>query len=375
VSTISRRHLLRRLGAGAAAAAAVRSVAELPAAAAPPNGIIRLDRNENPYGPSPKAVAAMLDAAETAANRYSNAESEALRQQLARFHNVPRECIVLGCGSSEIMRLTADAFLGSQRSAIVAHPTFDWIRVCAERVRAGVVAVPLRHDYSHDLPAMLARTDDSTGLVYICNPNNPTGTLTPRGDLEAFIRELPAGAHVLIDEAYHHYAGASADYASFIDRPIDDSRVVVARTFSKIYGLAGLRIGYAIASPEAARRLADCRLADGVNIVAVCAAAAALEDRENVARSARRNVDDRQEFVNQAHARMLKPIDTQTNFFMMNTERHAIEVVEGFKRNGILLPPPVTGFEKHIRVSLGRPAEMQAFWRTWDVVNVGHASM
>jgi len=375
MSTISRRDLVRRLGAGAAAAA-LHSVAELPATAADSvNGLIRLDRNENPYGPPPKAVAAMLDAAETTANRYSDAKSEALRERLARFHNLPRERVVLGCGSSEIVRLAADAFLGSRRSAIFAQPTFDWIRVCAERVGAGVVTVALRHDYSHDLAAMLARSDDSTGLVYICNPNNPTGTLTPRRDLEAFIRELPAAAHVLIDEAYHHYAGASGDYASFIDRPIDDGRVIVARTFSKMYGLAGLRIGYAVASPETAQRLAESRLTDGVNIIAASAAAAALDEQEYVERCARQNVDDRQEFVNQAHARMLKPIDSQTNFVMMNTERQAIDVVRQFKRTGILLPPPVAGFDKHIRVSLGRPAEMRAFWLTWDAVNVGHSAM
>src|SRR5262249_60462986 len=111
-------------------------------------------------------------------------------------------------------------------------------------------------------------------------------------------RALRAGAHVLIDEAYHQYAGASADYASVIDQPIDDGRVIVARTFSKMYGLAGLRIGYAIASPETARRLTGCRLAEGVNIVAACAAVAALDDQESVAKSVRRNIDDRQGFVN-----------------------------------------------------------------------------
>ena len=377
--TISRRHLLRRLGAAAAAATAlpgVPSIAGVPvAAAASADGLIRLDRNENPYGPSPKTIAAMLDAAQTSANRYSEAEAEALGQRLARFHSVPRDRLVVGCGSSEILRMAADAFLGSRRSAVIARPTFEPMRVCVQRSGAGLVAVPLRQDYSHDLAAMLAASDVSTGLVYICNPNNPTGTLTRRRDLEAFIRELPETTRVLIDEAYHHYAGESADYASFIDRPIDDSRVIVCRTFSKMYGLAGLRIGYAVASPDTALRLAACRLAEGVNVVAACGAIAALDDQEHVARSAARNVDDRQEFVNQAHARMLKPIDSQTNFVMMNAERPASDVVERFKRDGILLPPPAAGFDQHIRVSLGRPAEMQAFWGTWDVMNVRHSSM
>ena len=374
--TISRRRLIRQLGAAAAAAAAVPSLAEsTPAAGRPEGGLIRLDRNGNPYGPSAKAIAAMLEAARTSARCDAETESAALRDRLARFHSVPHNRVVLGCGANEILRMAADAFVGPRRSLIVAEPTFDSIRVHAQRAGADIVAVPLGHDYAHDLTAMLSRADASTGLVYICNPNNPTGSLTRRRDLEAFIRELPETTHVLIDEAYHHYAGESADYASFIDRPIDDGRVIVARTFSKMYGLAGLRIGYAVASPEAARWLAACRLVDGVNVVATRAAVAALDDQDYVAVSASRNVDDRQEFVNQAHARMLKPIDSQTNFVLMNSERPAIDVIERFKRNGILLPPPVARFEKHIRVSLGRAAAMQVFWETWDLMNFRHSSM
>jgi len=158
--TISRRHLLRRLGAAAAAASAVPSLATLAATEAESHdGLIRLDRNENPYGPSPNTIAAMLDAARTSTNRHSDAEAEALRQRLARFHSVPADRVVLGCGSTEILRMAADAFLGSRRGAIVAQPTFEQIRVSAERAGAGVVAVPLRLDYSHDLAAMLTRSD------------------------------------------------------------------------------------------------------------------------------------------------------------------------------------------------------------------------
>ena len=376
--TISRRHLLRRLGAAAAAGAAAPSltgVAAAVVAAESSDGLVRLDRTGNPLGPSPKTMAAMLDAAQAAAHRYSDAEAEALRKKIARFHSLPEGRVVLGCGSTEILRMAAETFLGPGRSAIVARPTFEPMRACAERTGAEVIAVPLRLDYSHDLASMLSRTTVSTGLVYICNPNNPTGTLTRRRDIEAFVRELPETTNVLIDEAYHHYAGESADYASFIDRPIDDGRVIVCRSFSKVYGLAGLRVGYAVASPDTARRLNASRLADGVNVVAACAAMAALDDREYVAASAGRNLDDRQEFVNQAHARMLKPIDSHANFVMMNTERAAEDVVERFRRDGIVLPPPAPGFERHVRVSLGRPADMQAFWGTWDVMNVRHSSM
>ena len=291
------------------------------------------------------------------------------------FHGLPPDRVVLGCGSGEILRIAADTFVGSRRSLIVAQPTFELIAAYAKRAGADIVAVPLSKDFSHDLPAMLARSNAATGLVYICNPNNPTGSLTRRRDLEAFIRELPETTCVLIDEAYHHYVGESPDYASFIDRPVDDNRVIVARSFSKIYGMAGLRAGYAVATPETARRLASCRLLENINVVAARAAVAALDDQEYVRTSVTRNVDDRQEFVNQAHARMLKPIDSQTNFVMMNVERPALEVIERFRQYGILLPPPVPSFEKYIRVSLGSPAEMREFWEVWDLMPVRHSSM
>jgi histidinol-phosphate aminotransferase len=283
--------------------------------------------------------------------------------------------VVLGCGSGEILRIAADAFVGSRHPLIVAQPTFDLIGTCAKRAGADIVAVPLSKDYSHDLPAMLSRSNAATGLVYICNPNNPTGSLTRRRDLEAFIRELPETTCVLVDEAYHHYVGESPDYASFIDRPVDDSRVIVARSFSKIYGLAGLRVGYAVAAPETARKLASFQLLEGINIVAARAAVAALDDQEYVRTSVTRNVDDRQEFVNQAHARMLKPMDSQTNFVMMNIERPALEIVERFRQYGIVLPPPVPSFEKWLRVSLGTAAEMREFWEVWDLMPGRHSSM
>jgi histidinol-phosphate aminotransferase len=371
---ISRRHLLRRLGAAAAAAAAAPLVGEASSGAPLPR-LIRLNRNENPYGPSTQVLTAILDAARQAADCDPEVESAALRDRIARFHSVSSEQVVLGCGSSEILRMAADAFAGPAKTVLAGLPAFDLMDRCARRAGAGVVAVPLSRNYSHDLDAMLERADAATGLVYICNPNNPTGTLTRRRDLDAFIRELPETACVLIDEAYHHYAGASSDYVSFIDRPLDDARVIVSRSFSKIHGLAGLRVGYAIAAARTAHRLAAGRLPGGVNVVAARAAAAALDDQEYVRISARRNADDRQEFLNQANARMLRPIDSQTNFVLLNTEQPADAVVEEFSKYGILLASPYPDFEKHVRVSIGTPAAMREFWAIWDLKPVRHASM
>ena len=306
----------------------------------------------------------------TSTHRYAEVETEALRRAVAQFHGVTAEQVVLGCGSGEILRAAVDAFTGPDKKLILALPTFAPIADAARRIGAAVAAIPLKQDYSHDVETMLAHSDAAAGLVYVCNPNNPTGTLTPRRDIEVLIRRLPPTSFVLIDEAYHHYVGESSDYASFLDRRPDDDRVIVTRSFSKIHGLAGLRVGYAVAAPQTARLLAAHQLPDGVNMVAAMTASAALEDVEHVRASANRNIDDRQEFFNQANARMLRWIDSQANFVLLHTARPAAEIVERLSQHDILVAP-VPAFEKSIRVSLGIPAEMREFWRVWDLI-AGH---
>ncbi len=388
---ISRRTLLGRLGAGVAAVVAERRLAADSNAVTAggrldtnrSGGPIRLNRNENPYGPSAAVLAAMREAPPAAVSRYPDVEAEVLRRKIADLHRVAAEQVVLGCGSGEILRAAIDAFVGPKKRLVTALPTFESIDGWARRAGGEVVGVRVRRDYTHDLDAMLARIDAETGLVYICNPNNPTGRLTGRRDLEVFLRKLPATAVVLMDEAYHHYAGDFSDYASFIDRPFDsedhrvaqgrpvDGRVIATRTFSKIYGLAGLRVGYGVAAAPMARILEAHGLADGVSAVAARAAGAALDDTTHVRTSVTRNADDRQEFLNQATARMLR-LDSLTNFVMIETGRPAVEVVDHFRKHDILVSGPVPGFEKDIRVSLGTPADMREFWRVWDLMPGSH---
>ena len=238
-----------------------------------------------------------------------------------------------------------------------------------------MVRVPLTKDYEHDLDSMLARSGPGPTLVYLCNPNNPTGTLTHPKRLEAFVRALPETARVMIDEAYHHYVSPSAGYASWLDRSPADPRVIVTRSFSKIHGLAGLRIGYAVAAPETVRLLRLHELEDGVNAVSAMAARIALDDAEHVRTSVARNEDDRQEFFNEANARMVRVIDSRTNFVMVNSGRPAAPIVEHFRKHNVVLPAPFTGFEQYIRVSLGTPEDMRAFWRVWDLMPGGGHGM
>jgi histidinol-phosphate aminotransferase len=267
------------------------------------------------------------------------------------------------------------AFLGNGKQLIQASPTFEAIEHYAHAVGSEVIPVPLTRDYAHDLDGMLGRAGSASTLVYICNPNNPTASLTARKDLETFISKLAASTFVVIDEAYHHYVGGSGMYASFIDRPLEDERVIVARTFSKVYGLAGLRLGYAVASPKIIQQMRKFATQDNINAVVTQVAGAALDDSDAVYDFVQRNANDRQEFFNHAMGRALKPIDSHANFVMMNTFHPAQEVIEYFRRNNILIGRHFPPMDTYIRVSLGHPEEMQAFWTAWDKLPYPKSSM
>jgi histidinol-phosphate aminotransferase len=342
------------------------SAAQPPSVATAANPIL-LYRNENPYGPSETVLAVLRESA-ASGNRYPRTEYDTLVDKLAALHNVKSEQIVLGCGSGEILRMAALTFLKPGKKLLQAAPTFPALGRLAQTAGVEVVDVPLNKRYEHDLGVMLDRACTPTGLVYIVNPNNPTGTLTPRKEIEAFISKLPSDVVVLIDEAYHHFVAPVGAYESFLDRPVSDPRVIVSRTFSKIYGLAGMRIGYAVATPEIAKRLAAGFPGWSVSVVSARAASAALDDVDYVHLGFKRNTDDRQEFMNQVNARMLRAIDSQTNFVMMNPMHPPDEVIEHLKKNNILIGPKYPVLNKYIRVSLGTPGEMQAFWRVWDLM-------
>jgi histidinol-phosphate aminotransferase len=368
----SRRDFLR-IGAGAVTAAipwrlAADGAPSLESApGAPDDGLILLYSNENVYGPSVKVLDAIASAAQNS-NRYPRMRYNSLAEKIAGIHHVSPEHVLLGCGSTEILRVAACAFLGRGKQLIHASPTFEAIEHYAASVDSEIIAVPLTSAFAHDLDAMLGRVGSSTRLVYICNPNNPTASLTPRKDLETFISKLPASTLVVLDEAYHHYAGASGMYASFLDHPSNDQKLIVVRTFSKVYGMAGLRLGYAIASPKVIQEMRRFTTQDNINAIATETGFVALDDADGINDFIQRNANDRQEFFNQAMARALKPIDSHANFVMMNTFHLAQDVIQHFRQNNILIGRQFPPMDTYIRVSLGRPQEMRSFWQTWDLL-------
>jgi histidinol-phosphate aminotransferase len=369
---ICRRDLLRQFGVALTSAGLLPAPGEaslLPAQPAAGTGSsakpIRLDRNESPYGPCEKANEAMRNAIGDA-NRYPGQELEDLRSTIATLNGVGSEQITLGCGSVDLLRIAAESFLGPGKSLVMATPTFDAIAKYARASGTEIRTVPLTKRYEHDLEAMIRRIDGSTGLIYICNPNNPTGGLTSKTDIESFLAKVPGGVTVLIDEAYHDFVPETSAYTSWVGRSVADQRLVVTRTLSKAYGLAGLRVGYAAASSQLSNRLAPRKLAFGVNLVAARAANAALEDQAYVNKIVARIADDRQEFYNQANARMLRSLDSVTNFVMLKSSRLGTEVAGQLKERSILVASGYPGFEYYIRVSLGSFQDMREFWRAWD---------
>jgi histidinol-phosphate aminotransferase len=367
---ISRRSLFKGAALGAAAAASSTLSADLLLWAEPPRetqpgGPILLNSNENAYGPLPSVLA--LPNPFKDVNRYPDTSVDQLTEKLAKLHKVGTDQVVLGCGSTEILKIAACAFTGPDRKLIMAAPTFEAIAAYAEAVKAPAVKIPLSPEsHAHHLAAMAGEAEKNGGLVYICNPNNPTGSVTPRRGLENFIRDLPKNVYLLMDEAYHDFVPVSADYISFLTTPVNDDRVIVARTFSKIYGMAGLRLGYAVASPKTAKLLSTHKLEDSTNVLALRCGLASLDDSDNHQVAVLRNANDRAVFMSQAASRRIPVIPSWTNFVMMNTLLPVRYVIDHFKKNNIRIGRPFPPMDTWARISLGTPDQMKAFWQVWD---------
>src|SRR3954470_25071031 len=363
---VSRRVFLQRMSAGAGCAAVLQVplVGKVFASPEPQRnpivpGAVILNSNENPYGPLPSAMRAM-QAALTRGNRYPFADYDPLTQKVAAVNRVQPEQVLMGAGSTELLRICAEAFLGPGKNLIVGDPTFEALEQFAKQTGAETRRVPLTSEFAHDLEAMLARADNNTGLIYLCNPNNPTASITPAKDIDAFIGRLPAQATLLIDEAYHHFADGLPGYRSFMERAGD--RIVVMRTFSKIYGMAGMRLGYSVASVTTTKKMLPFRLPISVNGIAAAGGIASLEDEAAMRSAAQRNATDRAEFVKQATARKVNFIPSFANFFMMKTGRPATEIISAFQQRNISIGRPFPPMTEYIRVSLGLPEENKMFW-------------
>jgi histidinol-phosphate aminotransferase len=362
--SISRRKFAQLLGAGAAAAVVrpslsfakpAQSTTAFPLAAA---NIVRLSANENPYGPSPKALQAITDSFGLAC-RYPDEHNNVVIDKLAKLNNVDRDQILLGDGSGEILKLCAEAFTGPQNGKLVAaDPTFEAILNNAGANGAEVVKVPLTSSFAHDLPKLLAAAKG--GLIYVCNPNNPTASITPKEELRDFIAKAPRETMILVDEAYFHYAD-SPDYESVIPLVKEHPNLIVARTFSKIYGMAGLRCGYCVAQTDTIKRMRPHQMWDSVNIMALAAASSSLDDPDHVPNGQRLNSEAKQFTTSELDRMGYKSIPSQANFIMFDCKRPVVPLIQALKQRNVRVGRLFPALPNHMRLTIGKKSEMETF--------------
>ena len=366
--SVSRRKFAQLLGAGAAAAL-VRpplSFAKLtqPSATSSTAGgtIVRLSANENPYGPSPNALKAMTNSFGLSC-RYPDEHNNVLIDKVAKLNGVDHEQILLGDGSGEILKLCAETFTGKERGTLIAaDPTFEAILNNAKANGAEVVKVPLNSTFAHDLPKMHSAT--KSGLIYICNPNNPTASITPKDELRDFIAKTPRETMILVDEAYFHYAD-SPDYESVIPLVKEHPNLVVSRTFSKIYGMAGLRCGYCVAQKEAIDRMRSNQMWDSVNIMALAAANASLDDTDQVPNGQRLNSETKTFVISELQRMGHKTIPSQANFIMFDCKKPVVPLIKTLKERSVHVGRLFPALPNHMRLTIGKKSEMEIFLETF----------
>jgi histidinol-phosphate aminotransferase len=317
------------------------------------SGSIKLASNESPLGPSPKAVAA-LQKAIAGIHRYPDGASFELRRKLADRLAVEEEQLVFGAGADEILELLAKVLLGPGDECVFAWPSFAMYPIVVQGMGARSVQVPLDREFVHDLPAMLQAMTKRTKLVMVCNPNNPTGTSVGADAFDHFMSQLPEGVVVAVDEAYVDFA-RRPDFPDAMVWVRRRPGTIVLRTFSKIFGLAGLRIGYGVADAELAGYLQRARHPFNVNRLAEVAAAAALDDRDYAERITRLNADGAVYLARELRALGIEVWPTDANFVLART---GAEVYEQLLRQGVIVRPLVAfGLPEHVRISVGLPEE------------------
>ncbi len=360
--TLSRRGFSKLIGLSAAYAALApgeaSSRALLPDLNASAPNVVRLSSNENPYGPSPAALKAMTDGF-SLAWRYPDEHADMLADELARLHSVPVEQVLLGDGSGEILKLCAAAFTGKDKKLVVANPTFEAIARHAGVAGAEVVKIDLTPDYGHDLKKMIAAANGA-GLVYICNPNNPTASITPKNELSDFLAKLSPATIVLVDEAYHHYV-ETKDYESVIPLVQQYPNLIVTRTFSKIYGMAGLRCGYCITQRANIGMLKTHQTWDSVNIMALVAALASLKDPDHVVRGRKLNNEVKKSVCMELDTLGYRYIPSHANFMMIDLRREVRPVIDALRTRGVEVGRLFPALPTYMRVTIGTSAEMKQF--------------
>jgi histidinol-phosphate aminotransferase len=365
---MNRRSFVQRIGAGAVGLAALESRvgAQAPAVAqgARPArgdmaGLVRIGSNENPYGPSPMAIQAVNSAA-VGANRYPGPAVDKLVSTIAEKFGVSTDYVMLSGGSGDVLRAVATAFTGKTKPIVGGSPSYASPMRTTEALGNPVRAVPLTADLTLDLDRMVA-VSTGAGVFYLCNPNNPTGTAVTAAAVESAIEKVldkSPSTHILVDEAYFEYADLPG-FGTAVPLTRKYPQVIIARTFSKIHGMAGMRVGYAIAQPETLDRLRKHHSSSGLSVMSLTAATASLLDKANQEKNIAMNREVRAMTVTAFEAAGYRVARSDSNFIFVDIKRDSVGFQDACRKMGVAVgrafPPMLT----HARISIGTRQEME----------------
>lgn len=324
------------------------------------DAMAKLANNENPYGP-PESVLKAMTKAMKYSNRYGYPDS-GLTDELVKHHGVKAENILLAAGSGEILDVCCNTFLQDGRMLVGADPSYNVFYSQVTNFKSDIIKIPLLPDYRQNIPAMIRATRQNArdvGLVYLCNPNNPTGRLVTKDEVKQVVEQIPEDVPVLIDEAYHHFVD-DPSYATSVPYVIEGRQVIVARTFSKIAALAGMRLGYALAPKTLIQKMRVISTGS-INALVRYGGVAALRDTESQAWVKKTTIALREKTVKDLSALGYQSIPSDANFFMVHLKRPVVPVIEEFKKKGVLVGRAFPPMNEHLRVSVGTADEMNRF--------------
>jgi histidinol-phosphate aminotransferase len=326
-------------------------------------GSIKLASNENPLGPSPFAIKALRKGIADI-NRYPDGSCYYLQNTLSEKLGLSPDEILFGNGSNEIIELAVRTFLSPDDEAIMAHLSFIVYSMIVQAAKGENIIVPLK-EWRHDLEAMASRITDKTKIIFIANPNNPTGTINTKAEMDFFMEKVPDGVLVIVDEAYYEYV-SSPDYADSMKYFRQGRDILILRTFSKIYGLAGLRIGYGIAKASIITEMNKVRQPFNVNSLSQKAALAALEDRKHLARTKRINEKGKKYLYKEFKAMKINYIPTEANFiYIILEDDTAHQLYNALLKEGVIVRPMGP---REIRVTIGLPSENKRLVETLKII-------
>jgi histidinol-phosphate aminotransferase len=321
--------------------------------------VIKLASNENPLGAGPKALAA-AQAALAKAHFYPTGSRLLLEEALAKFLKVDPKQLTIGNGSENILEIIIKSYLNADTNAIISQYAFETIPLLINISGAELITIPAQH-WRHDIPATIKACNNKTRIIFIVNPNNPTGTYTTAQELTALLAMIPSNVLIVVDEAYSEYI-SQPDYPDTLKLLAKHPNLIITRTFSKIYGLAGLRIGYSVSSPAIADILNRARLPFNLNLVGAAAAAAALSDHEHITKSIALNKQGRQQLEAAFKQANISFIPSLGNFITIDTQQDAKIVYQKLLRKGVIVRP-LTAYNMptHLRVTIGTYEQNEKF--------------